>query len=134
MGIEPMERLPEAPVDPRALFSLCDTHGFARPAATAALRTSSGVLDDALAYLLAALSPWQGETKAEGEDAEEETRQEELEALDAIYGDAFSRPTARRAEIRLQRDDDEPPVSLTMRCDFALPFPSLFPHFLCYLD
>ena len=102
---EPQQQQQEATVDPRALFSLCETHGFARDAAAAALRSTSGGLDDALAALLSLLTSWPQQPEAS--EADEETREEELEVLDAIYGDAFSRPTVRRVEIRLERDDDD---------------------------
>ena len=108
---EPPPASTVVPVDPRALFRLCNTYGFARTAATDALRRS-GDFDEALAALLSALSSGDllgtGATSAEAK----ETQIEELDALAAIFDDAFSRPTHRRSEIRLQRE--EPSLTLTL--------------------
>jgi hypothetical protein len=109
------ELLPSGVVDPRALFRLCNVYGFARTAATDALRRS-GDFDEALAALLSALSSGAtgsallgtGETSVEAR----ETQREELEALAAIFENAFSRPTDLRSEIRLQRE--EPSLTLTL--------------------
>jgi len=108
----------QAAAAPRALFRLCDVHGFARAAAVDALRRSPDGLDGALAALL--ISSSSGGSSSGGASALEETDgeteemlQEELEALAAIFDDAFSRPTAQRAEIRLSREE-EPALTLTL--------------------
>jgi hypothetical protein len=108
----------QAAAAPRALFRLCDLHGFARAAAVDALRRSPDGLDGALAALL--ISSSSGGSSSGGASALEETDgeteemlQEELEALAAIFDDAFSRPTAQRAEIRLSREE-EPALTLTL--------------------
>ena len=120
---------PETVVDPRALFRLCDVYGFARPTATAALRSTVD-FDEALAALLSSqLSgcPHDSALLAAGETLTEanEVQMEELEALAAIFDDAFSRPTDRRSEIRLQRE--EPAVTLTLSVLVTERYPTMPP-------
>ena len=115
MELTPEPEQTPAAVDTRAMFRLCNVYGFPRAAAMDALR-GMGDVDEALATLLSELPSGPRDSillGAGGTSSEAaETQTEELEALAAIFDDAFSRPTDRRSEIRLQRD--EPPLVLTL--------------------